>query len=312
MLSKSRSKRVTSNIKVNFTNDNNKNNTKNVKDITTVKVKGGLNVTHETIIDKTNNDNHHSSIKKGKLYKSSRSSVQKKDIEDLCSSSSVDIEKKTANDVLTASLSSSSSLVVGNNTNNTNMILEQVKLRLMQEPIAQECGLVRIRFNHYNKSFPIHNSVLQWADVDNEYCISFVYRGNFQRNLLFISGNDTNKIIIDQSKYAVADGLFSNYYIHLCNNDEYRLEVIEDPIAGIGIEGGIVSTNTGGLRADDLKSISSQNSRQISKLKSGNHAMDQLTMELKSISVQELDGEHAKDLIERRDLEDILYSSSIV
>lgn len=38
--------------------------------------------------------------------------------------------------------------------------------------------------------------------------------------------------------------------------------------------------------------------------------MDQLTMELKSISVQELDGEHAKDLIERRDLEDILYSSS--
>lgn len=192
------------------------------------------------------------------------------------------------------------------------MILEQVKLRLMQDPIAQECGLVRIRFNHYNKSFPIHNSVLQWADVDNEYCISFVYRGNFQRNLLFISGNDTNKIIIDQSKYAVADGSISNYYIHLCNNDEYRLEVIEDPIAGIGIEGGIASTNTGGLRSADLKSISSQNSRQISKLKSGNHAMDQLTMELKSISVQELDGEHAKDLIERRDLEDILYSSSFV
>ena len=259
-----------------------KSNTKNVKDIATVKVKGGgnFNVTHETT-DK------HSSIKKGKLYKSSSSSVQKKEI-DL------------------------SSCNLGNNTNNTNMILEQVKLRLMQEPIAQECGLVRIRFNHYNKSFPIHNSVLQWADVDNEYCISFVYRGNFQRNLLFISGNDTNKIIIDQSKYAVADGLISNYYIYLCNNDEYRLEVIEDPIAGIGIEGGIASTNTGSLRAADLKSISSQNSRQISKLKSGNHAMDQLTMELKSISVQELDGEHAKDLIERRDLEDILYSSSIV
>ena len=186
--------------------------TKNVKDIATVKVKGGgnFNVIHETT-DNKNNDSNHSSIKKGKLYKSSRSSssssVQKKEI-DLCSSSSFDIEKKTANDVLTASLSSSSSsssssLVVGNNTNNTNMILEQVKLRLMQEPIAQECGLVRIRFNHYNKSFPIHNSILLWADVDNEYCISFVYRGNFQRNLLFISGNDTNKIIIDQSKYAV-------------------------------------------------------------------------------------------------------------
>lgn len=167
---------------------------------------------------------------------------------------------------------------------------------------------MKIRFNHYNKSFPIHNSVLQWADVDNEYCISFVYRGNFQRNLLFISGNDTNKIIMDQRKYAVADES-SNYYLHLCNNDEYRLEVIEDPIAGVGIEG-ITLSNTLGLRSADLKSISSQNSRQLSKLKSGNYAMDQLTMELKSISVQELDGEHAKDLIERRDLEDILYSSS--
>lgn len=302
---------MTSNV--DFTNDNNKNNTKNVRGITTVKVKGGgnLNVTHETTDNKNNDNNHSSSIKKGKLYKSNRSSssVQKKE-RDLCSRSSVETDN---NDVRTASsLSSSQSLVVGYNTNNTNMILEQVKLRLMQEPIAQECGLVRIRFNHYNKSFPIHNSVLQWADVDNEYCISFVYRGNFQRNLLFISGNDTNKVIIDQSKYAVADGSISNYYIHLCNNDEYRLEVIEDPIAGIGIEGGIASTNTAGLRSADLKSISSQNSRQISKLKSGNHAMDQLTMELKSISVQELDGEHAKDLIERRDLEDILYSSSIV
>lgn len=275
-------------------NGYNKSNTKNVKGATTAKIKGG-NLNLKTTDDKTSTNNN-SSIKKVKLSKSSISST-----------GSSSVQKKERD-----SSSSSSSLVVGNNTNNTNIILEQVKLRLMQEPIAQECGLVRIRFNHYHKSFPIHNSVLQWADVDNEYCISFVYRGNFQRNLLFISGNDTNKTIIDQSKYAVADGSISNYYIHLCNNDEYRLEVIEDPIAGVGIEGGgFTSTNTLGLRSADLKSIiSTQSSRQLSKLKSGNHAMDQLTMELKSISVQELNGEHAKDLIERRDLEDILYSSS--
>ena len=33
-------------------------------------------------------------------------------------------------------------------------------------------GEVRLRFNHYNKAFHIHNSVLKWSDVDAEYCFS--------------------------------------------------------------------------------------------------------------------------------------------
>ncbi|KAJ1410904.1 hypothetical protein B484DRAFT_402805 [Ochromonadaceae sp. CCMP2298] len=63
-------------------------------------------------------------------------------------------------------------------------ILEVAKLRLSL-PNESE-GSVRVRFNHYNKSFPLHNSVLRWSDVDEEYCFSFVYRGDFKRYLTLV------------------------------------------------------------------------------------------------------------------------------
>lgn len=198
-------------------------------------------------------------------------------------------------------------------------ILEVAKLRLsLPGGSVGDTGTVKIRFNHYNKSFPIHNGVLLWADVDEEYCLSFVYKGNYTRNLALASpgridngasdvgsGTCTGHVdkthnIVDDKYYAKHDEQFT-YYIDIVDKSEYILEVIEDPIAGIGAEG--LRLNSGPLKSSELK-----NMQPIQAIQSTSKAMDTITAELKSIAVTELNDSYARDLIERRDLEDILYS----
>ena len=191
-------------------------------------------------------------------------------------------------------------------------VLEIAKLRLSL-PIDTygDTGIVKIRFNHYNKSFPIHNGVLVWADVDEEYCLSFVYRGSYTRNLALSSSSGIEDASskttedlhdhVDGKRYAKHDEHFT-YYINIADKSEYTLEVIEDPEAGIGAEG--LRINAGPLKSDELKSIQTTKA-----IQSTSRAMDNITAELKSIAVTELNDSYAKDLIERRDLEDILFSS---
>ena len=204
-------------------------------------------------------------------------------------------------------------------------IIEFAKLQLGL-PAADDdsCGKIRVRFNHYNKLFPLYNGVLKWTDVDEEYALSFVYRGNYERNLVLVSGNEDKKTIDPETekKYASHDENFM-YYVELHNNDEYRLEVVEDPVAGIGAEGlrlyekplqaaalgqlSAVVTNTDvSKRAATLTAKYTTNPG--NKCVSGNRAVDQLTDELKALNTSELISEQAKDLIERRDIEEILYS----
>eukprot|EP01036_Dinobryon_divergens_P030644 gene30644-39918_t len=71
------------------------------------------------------------------------------------------------------------------------------------------------------------------------------------------------------------------YFIDLLNDDHFILHLEEDPVAGIG----------GGC-----------------SLKHGNRAVSLLTSDLKAIKPSDLNSAEAKDLLERRDLEDILYS----
>ena len=173
-------------------------------------------------------------------------------------------------------------------------ILEVAKKRLaMVAGSYGDTGTVKVKFNHYNKSFPIHNGVLLWTDIDDEYSISFVYRGNFVRKLERIEtgGGDT-------AQYATHDDGY-NYFIDLQDKSSYRLELIEDPEAGVGAEG--MRLYTGPIKASPVAAT-------VPAVKSTSRAMDSITAELKSIAVTELNDSHAKDLIERRDLEDILYS----
>ena len=97
------------------------------------------------------------------------------------------------------------------------------------------------------------------------------------------------------------------YFIDLLDDSQFVLRLEEDPVAGIGAEGLRVykqrappSSNTDG-RDGLLNSCTCT-------LKHTNRAVSLLTSDLKAIKPSELNSAEAKDLLERRDLEDILFS----
>ena len=174
-------------------------------------------------------------------------------------------------------------------------------LRLLAaQPVSTDnCGKVPVKFNHYNKSFPIHNGVLRWQDIDEEYAFSFVYKGNYSKKILFIP-EELRKPYKAMSDDLVEMGKDENseFFLGLISAGEYVVQVVEDASAGVGIDG--IE-----LRAGPL--VLSSNTEDV---KSGNLQMKLLTNELKSLDPKSLQSAEAKDLIEKRDLEDILYSKA--
>lgn len=157
---------------------------------------------------------------------------------------------------------------------------------LAAPPNQSECGKVLIKFNHYNKQFPVYNGVLKWSDVDEEYSFSFVYRGNYSRRI----------VTMDRTVEVEGDER-GEYFLGLIVGNQYLVFVEEDPIAGIGAEG--LRINHAPLLAGRTAGVSS-----------GNTATKLITQELLAIPASQLGGREAKELIEQRDIEDILFSSS--
>lgn len=141
-------------------------------------------------------------------------------------------------------------------------------------------------------SFPIHNRVLRWKDIDDEYCISFVYRGDYGRSL-YRGGGAT-----DMREYVVRDETAS-YFLDIDPAEVYWIEIAEDPVAGVGVEG--LTLREGPVKTDMESG---------SKLTSGNRAFRDISAQLRSINTSELNSEEARDLRERRDIEDVLFSST--
>lgn len=50
------------------------------------------------------------------------------------------------------------------------------------EPPANN-GKVKVRYNHYNRDFDVVGGKLNWEHVDDEYAISFVFKGNWMCHL---------------------------------------------------------------------------------------------------------------------------------
>lgn len=73
--------------------------------------------------------------------------------------------------------------------------VEEEAQRLLSLPPVEALGStgpVTVKFNHYNKKFEVHNGVLRWSTIDEEYCLSFVYKGNFTRELHVVPANDAS------------------------------------------------------------------------------------------------------------------------
>lgn len=168
---------------------------------------------------------------------------------------------------------------------------------LLTQPASDtpgSCGRASIRFNHYNKSFPVHNGVLKWQDVDDEYCISFVYRGNYNRDIILEDIYDPQNPEANRTRRD--DG--GVYFLGVLADSSYRLILQEDPSAGIGAEG--MRLQEGPLRAAQSPAKCT--------LKSGNAAVEDITHRLRGMAACDLQTEEARQLRELRDLEDILYS----
>jgi hypothetical protein len=175
-------------------------------------------------------------------------------------------------------------------------------LRLLSSPPdGTSTGTIKVKFNHYNKMFPVHNGVLKWIDVDSEYAFSFVYRGDFKRDIspcdVSLLGNAASNIGCPCTKDED-----SEHFLDLTKDGQYIVTVVEDPVAGVGIEG---FSSSKPYKAPSTN----PNPAGGSHTRSGNNATKLLTNDLLALDPKSLGDREAKDLIERRDIEDILFAN---
>jgi len=159
--------------------------------------------------------------------------------------------------------------------------------RLLALPAeSASSGSAVVRWNHYRKAFRVHNGVIRFADIDEEYSFSFVYRGAFGRRLRQggLGG-----------AYLQGD---QDYFIRAEAGDtaEYAIEVEEDPVAGVGAEGLRLCDGPAAPRRP-LQPAMLRGSRQV----------ELITQQLLQMDVRNLQDEEARRLREARDLEDILF-----
>jgi len=150
---------------------------------------------------------------------------------------------------------------------------------------------VLIKYSHYNKTFEARNGIVRWEDIDEEYAISFVFKGKFKRHIWDEreEGFEAVEVNNKNDKNDSAD-----YFMCLKSTTEsYLLKIEEDETAGI-----IGKSN----KYVPHQSVTSKKARK---------GRDLITEELKQLSSEELraQGEEMKRLIEARDVEDILFNN---
>lgn len=172
---------------------------------------------------------------------------------------------------------------------------------LSQKAYPERSGEVVVRYSHYRAKFRVHNGVLKWQDIDEEYAISFVFKGNFGRHLCQESYQPPDS---DGKKpppiQVISDEPNLHFFVLVAPPEEpvaeFYLSLTEDPIAGVGVEG--LRRAEPRFAAEPLQHFG------------GSRAVEEMTSRLRELSKRAggLRTQEAQDLIARRDLEDVLYS----
>ena len=168
----------------------------------------------------------------------------------------------------------------------------------------EQSGNVHLRYNHYNKPFSVHNGVIKWEEVDEEYSFSFIFAGRYLREMYLIPSPDpfgrSNGIhgVIDETKPILRDKE-GKYFIEMVPGNHYMIKVTEDAEAGL---------QETGLRVTDKPLVAAEREEDGKKCQSGNQAVNDITNELLKMNVNDLNGAEARALREQRDIEDVLFS----
>mmetsp|Transcript_29465 Transcript_29465/g.50891 ORF Transcript_29465/g.50891 Transcript_29465/m.50891 type:complete len:285 (+) Transcript_29465:174-1028(+) len=164
-----------------------------------------------------------------------------------------------------------------------------------QEPIFADAH-VTVKYSHYNKKFFAPNGKLPWASIDEEYCISFVFKGDFKVTLVDdVLGTAAGALENGRGKLSKdSDGCFHGVE----DTHRYLLSVDEDPNF-----------------VTESKPISFAKTKQDVVLQSmrGNQPskrIDEMTAQLKNLTAGQRANQtdEYKQLIEERDIEDCLYN----
>lgn len=83
---------------------------------------------------------------------------------------------------------------------------------------------MRVKYNHYNKPFPITDGALTWGAVDDQFSFSFVFQGNFHLNLY---PEKQRGEYVEQKDRT---------FLNLVDKAVYVIEVVEDEEAEAKIE----------------------------------------------------------------------------
>ena len=140
-------------------------------------------------------------------------------------------------------------------------------------PHTEECmaspttaGKAVVLYNHYKSEFKVDaKGRLAWADVDDEYCISFVFSGNY---LVSLKSDAGDKILRE------ADGCFHG----LADGNRYHLCVQEDA------ETAAASALAAKAIADRNRARREEEQRQSSLTKS---KVDDITQQLKDLKPED-------------------------
>ena len=121
-----------------------------------------------------------------------------------------------------------------------------------------------VTYSHYKTAFPCRNGVVRWPSIDEEYAISFIFKGDFAKRVRAYPPGVTTAnsekaplLVLAKGKKGVDDfgdadaALDEDYWLGLSSEFEgkYTLEVDEDVAAGLGVEtrdGPLVLESSGG------------------------------------------------------------------
>ena len=108
-----------------------------------------------------------------------------------------------------------------------------------------------VTYSHYKTAFPTRNGVVRWPAIDEEYAISFIFKGDFAKRVRAYPPGVTTAnsekaplLVLAKGKKGVDDfgdadaALDEDYWLGLSSDfdGKYTLEVDEDVAAGLGVE----------------------------------------------------------------------------